>query len=174
MMPNPRGNITSIQESTICQKASRGPRTPIGRSLTMLVQSRTAVGIFDRNSLACPTSRDLNVFCDVGLSREASLSTSYIRRLCATSFVCLVFLSGLARAQVTTFHNDNSRSGQNIQETILTPANVNSLQFGKLFSLATDGVLYAQPLYLPGVTIGGGIHNVVYLATEHDSVYAVD
>jgi len=67
-----------------------------------------------------------------------------------------------------------SRTGQNTQETILTPANVNSTQFGKIFSVTVDGAVYAQPLYLSAVNIGGGTHNVIYVVTEHDSVYAID
>ena len=80
-----------------------------------------------------------------------------------------------AQVSVTTFHNDNFRTGQNVQETVLTPGNVNSHQFGKLFSAAVDGYVYAQPLYMPNVqNIAGGTHNVLYVATEHDSLYAMD
>jgi len=79
-----------------------------------------------------------------------------------------------AQVNVITTHNDNARTGANTQETILTPANVNSTKFGKLFSVAVDGYVYAQPLYLSGVTINGGTHNVLYVATEHDSLYALD
>jgi hypothetical protein len=79
-----------------------------------------------------------------------------------------------AQVNVTTYHNDNSRTGQNTQETILTPSNVNSFQFGKLFSVSVDGAVYAQPLYLWAVKIAGATHNVLYVVTEHDSVYAID
>src|SRR5579872_3701765 len=78
-------------------------------------------------------------------------------------------------ASVTTYHNDNSRTGANVAETILTPSNVNPGQFGKLFSHAVDGGVYAQPLYLPKVRVAGkSVHNVIYIATENDSVYAFD
>src|SRR5581483_813500 len=80
-----------------------------------------------------------------------------------------------ARGAVLTYHNDDARDGTFTEETTLTPSVVNSSQFGKLFSYPVDGQIYAQPLYVPGVSIPGkGTHNVVYAATEHDSVYAID
>ncbi|MBZ5676611.1 MAG: fibronectin type III domain-containing protein [Acidobacteriia bacterium] len=74
-----------------------------------------------------------------------------------------------------TYHNDNLRTGQNLGESVLTPSNVNQSQFGKLFSYGLDGMAFASPLYVANVNIPSkGLHNVVYVATEHDSVYAFD
>jgi Ig-like domain-containing protein/immunoglobulin I-set domain protein len=75
---------------------------------------------------------------------------------------------------VTTYHNDVARTGQNTAETKLTPANVNSTTFGLLRNLAVDGRVDAEPLYLSQLTVGSSAHNVVFIATEHDSVYAFD
>jgi autotransporter-associated beta strand protein len=76
---------------------------------------------------------------------------------------------------VLTYHNDNARTGLNSQETILNPSDVNVATFGKLFTLSVDGKVDATPLYLPAVAIPSqGTHNVLYVATEHDSLYAFD
>ncbi len=75
---------------------------------------------------------------------------------------------------VTTFHNDNARTGQNLTETMLTPANVNSQTFGLLRNLLVDGKVDAEPLYLSQLPLAGGVYNVVFVVTEHDSVYAFD
>lgn len=75
---------------------------------------------------------------------------------------------------VTTFHNDNARTGQDLSETTLTTENVNASSFGLLFVLPADGKVDAQPLYVPNLNTSGGTHNVVFIATEHGSVYAFD
>ncbi|MGH7941897.1 MAG: Calx-beta domain-containing protein [Limisphaerales bacterium] len=89
---------------------------------------------------------------------------------------CLAMALPVANAQVSvwTYHNDNFRDGQNTNEIILNLTNVNSTTFGKLFSYAVDGCVYAQPLYVPNVSIQGQRHNVLFVETENDSVYAFD
>ena len=96
-------------------------------------------------------------------------------RLVALLLVCIAASLAVAQVQVTTQHNDNYRTGQNTQEVILTPSLLTSGQFGKIFSYGLDGYVYGQPLYVPRVHVAGkGLHNVLYVVTEHDSVYALD
>ena len=83
-------------------------------------------------------------------------------------------LSVGAQVTVPTSRYNNQRTNVNASESILTPTNVNTTNFGKLFSQTVMGYVFAQPLYIPNVTIGGVVHNVVYVATEHDMVYAFD
>ncbi len=75
---------------------------------------------------------------------------------------------------VFTYHNDLSRVGANTQEYELNSSNVGSATFGKLFACPVDGAVYTQPLWVPGVSINGTVHNVIYVATQHDSVFAFD
>lgn len=97
----------------------------------------------------------------------------FLSVLLLTFFLAQVHV--LAQTPVTTWHYDNGRTGANTSEVLLTPSNVNSQSFGKLFTRPVDGFVVGHPLYLPGVSIPGqGTHNVVYVATMHESVYAFD
>jgi hypothetical protein len=89
-------------------------------------------------------------------------------------FIAIPALTSASPVNVTTWRYDNTRAGENIKETVLTPATVRSATFGKVFSYGVDGYVYAQPLYVSALSIGGKVHNVLFVATEHDSVYAFD
>jgi hypothetical protein len=97
---------------------------------------------------------------------------------CAGAILSAVFattqrVSAATPVNVLTYHNNISRTGLNWNEAVLTPSNVAPGTFGKLFSVAVDGYIYAEPLYVSSLNIPGkGIHNVVFIATEHDSIYA--
>jgi len=102
------------------------------------------------------------------------LSRSPIRILCLALLFCAAWLSSLAQVTIPTSRVDNVRDGADTQETLLTPGNVNKNEFGHLFSFPVDYVVMAQPLYIPNVTISGAVHNIIYVATQADSVYAID
>ena len=109
-----------------------------------------------------------------GVLPQLYLDHILYRNITAAFLFFVVVLSTSGQTSVLTQHNDNARSGQNTSETILNTSDVNLNQFGKLFAMPSDGQVYAQPLYVPGVTINGAVHNVVIIATENDSVYAYD
>jgi hypothetical protein len=95
--------------------------------------------------------------------------------LSAAVLVSLLAATTVTGQDVLTYHNDNARTGQDLNEAQLTPANVNPATFGKLFVLSVDGKVDAQPLYKSALAIpGSGTHNVLFVATENDSVYAFD
>jgi hypothetical protein len=113
-------------------------------------------------------STDNGAQFDVVVSNSVGSQTS-------TMAMLTVNAATTSTINVVTYHYDNLRTGQNLNETILTPANVNSTTFGKLGAFTVDGLVDAQPLYLSAVAIPSvGTKNVLYVATEHDSVYAFD
>ena len=91
--------------------------------------------------------------------------------ICLFGFTCV---RSFAQVDVLTQHNDNARTGVNLRETVLTPANVNGSRFGMLFKRVVDDQLYTQPLVATGVAVGGGSRDIVYVTTVNNSVYAFD
>ena len=108
--------------------------------------------------------------CSIGRGTLGGIGTLGLLML-----VALALVPG-ARAQVNvlTANYDNLRTNANLQETVLKPSNMNRASFGKLATFPVDGQVYAQPLFVSGVQIGGKKHNVVYVVTMHNSVYAID
>ena len=109
-----------------------------------------------------------------GGSWNIRLTVQSVRRTAFATVTLTVLSPATPVFDVTTYHYDNARDGLNAQEKILTPANVNSTGFGKVGFYGTDGRVDGAPLYLSNMAIGGTIHNVLYVVSEHDSVYAFD
>ncbi len=118
---------------------------------------------------AATTSSDNGAQIKVTVSNSAGSTPSNTITLTVTTT-----LPPPSSANVLTYHNDVGRTGQNLNETILTHSNVNSTSFGKKAFLTTDGLVDAEPLYVSNLQIGGATHNVVFVVTEHNSVYAFD
>ncbi|PYX88031.1 MAG: hypothetical protein DMG67_18100, partial [Acidobacteria bacterium] len=98
----------------------------------------------------------------------------YVVFLSLAVFMLLVNICASAQVSVLTQHNNNQRTGANLNETTLNTSNVNGNQFGLLFKLAVDDQVWASPLYVAALSIGGVTHNVVYVATSNNTVFAFD
>jgi hypothetical protein len=130
-------------------------------SVDGIAGGNTTVGTITSSGLYRPGSA-------VGVHAILATSTANSSQS-ASATVAVTNLAG-----IYTYHNDLARDGVNPQEYALTPANTNSTSFGKLFSCTVDGAIYAQPLWVANLTVNGGPHNVVFVATAHDSLYAFD
>lgn len=115
------------------------------------------------------TAADSGSTFQVVVSNSAGSVTSTMATLTVTGGG-----GGGSNVSVVTYHNDVGRTGQNLSETILTTTNVNSTNFGKVGFLTVQGLVDAEPLYIPSLSIAGATHNVVFVVTEHDLVYAFD
>src|SRR3569833_1262225 len=105
-----------------------------------------------------------------------TIRTSTALRLLTSTMLAAMACASAGAVSVWTEHNDNSRTGQNLAETVLTPYNVNMNQFGALFHYTLDDQSYSQPLYASGLTmsVDNAVHNVVFVTTVNNSVYAFD
>jgi hypothetical protein len=119
--------------------------------------------------IASPTVQDSGAQIKVQVSNSLGSMTSNPVMLTVNAKV-----APTGNASVLTYHNDVARTGQNLNETILTPGNVNSTNFGKIGFLMVDGLVDGEPLYVSSLTVLGAVHNVVFVVTEHGSVYAFD
>ncbi|MGA8706154.1 MAG: PQQ-binding-like beta-propeller repeat protein [Steroidobacteraceae bacterium] len=148
---------------TLCQTQQFIANTTAGTTVVWQVDGVTggssSVGTVTTAGLYTPPSTPGTHVVSAVSSNNSSFS--------AQAAIAVTDLAG-----VTTYHNDAARTGQNLQEYALTPSTVSSGQFGKRWSCAVDGAVYAQPLYMANLAIAGGVHNVLFVATAKDSVYA--
>jgi hypothetical protein len=145
-----------------------------GGSSTLTWTSTNATSVTIDNgigSVGLNSSKSVSPSVSTTYTAVASNGTNTIS---ASATVTVTNAPPPSTVSIPTWHGDNTRSGLNPNETTLTPANVVPGKFGRLFSYLVDGYIYAQPLYVSNLTINGAQHNVVFVATEYDSVYAFD
>ncbi len=125
-------------------------------------------------SASCGTISSSGLFTAPGSAGTCTITATSASGTAYTATATDTVTASTTGQNYTTWKYDNARDGLNSTETILTPTLVSSSSFGEIASVTVDGKVWAQPLYVSGVTIGGTTHNVVYVATSNDSVYAID
>ncbi len=150
---------TQTQQFTATVKGSTN--TSVTWSVNKILGGNSTVGTISATGLYSPPGTEGN--------HTITATTVAVPSASASATISVTTLAG-----VFTYHNDLARDGSNPQEYALTPASVTTATFGKLFSCTVDGAIYGQPLWMPGLTIAGGVHNVIFVATQHDSVFAFD
>ena len=170
--------VVSPQNPSISDATVTLPLKSVGYFSDGSTIDLTSLATWSSSNVHVATVGSSGVVTSVALPSSQSVGFASVQAVLGqargVSILTVTNHQGNGFAGVFTQHNDIARSGQNVNETVLTPANVNSTTFGKLFALAVDGQVYAQPLYVPNVTIAGQTHNVIYVATEADSVFAFD
>jgi chitobiase/beta-hexosaminidase-like protein len=162
----PRAGLTINQAMSLVAVSSDG--SSINWTATGSDCTATACGTFSSPSTASGSAVTYTAPSAAGVYTLTATSATE-SAVSASATVGVTDLAG-----VTTYHNDLSRDGVNAQEYALTTSNVTTSTFGKLFSCPVDGNLYAQPLWMANLVVGGSRHNVVFVATENDSLYAFD
>jgi len=150
----------ATQQFTATAKNPDGATTDV-TATAIWTAANTAVATVNANGLA------------TGVAAGSTFIKASLNGASGSAPITVTIAAG-AGVNIPTWHVDNNRSGLNANETSLTPANVAGPTFGKLFSYLVDGYAYAEPLLMSNVTIKGAAHNVLYVATENDSVYAFD
>jgi len=156
------GSITTTQTQQFSATISGSPSQAVKWSVDGVAGGNSTVGTVSATGLYAPPST-------AGSHVIQAASTANPTQIGGARFAVSNY------AGMFTYKNDTLHSGQDLNETVLTTGNVNAVQFGKLYSFPVDGYVFAQPLYVTGVTIPGqGVHNVLYVATENDTVFAFD
>lgn len=137
--------------------------TSVTWSVDGIAGGNTSVGTVSTSGLYTAPSA-------TGAHNVTATSVAYL----SDSVTARVTVVNVAASAVLTYHNDDARDGAYLEEVTLTPSNVNPTQFGKVMTYPVDGQIYAQPLYMPQLTINGGVHDVVFIATQNNSLYAFD
>ena len=168
----PSITVQPVNQSVAVGQAATFAVTAGGTAPLTYQWSKNSAAIAGATSASYTTAA--TVAGDTGSAFTVVVSNTAGSITSAGATLTVTVAAAAAHTDVLTYKNDLSRSGQNITESSLTPANVNSAKFGLLRSLSVDGKVDAQPLYVSQLTVTGALHNVVVAATEHDSVYAYD
>jgi hypothetical protein len=191
VVSNSKGNVTSNNATLTVSTAATGPTISSSPSNQTVASGQTATFSVTASGTAPMTYQWQKNGAAIGGATSSSYTTpaassadsgaqfratvSNAVGTATSNNATLTVTAAAAGVDVTTYHNDNARTGQNVKENVLTTANVNSSAFGLKKIVTLDGKVDAQPLFLSGVAVAGqGTHDVVYAVTEHDSVYALD
>jgi fibronectin type 3 domain-containing protein len=156
-----RAAVTTTQPQTFSANVTGSANTSVTWAVDTIPNGNAAIGTISATGTYTPPST-------AGTHTISATSVADVTKSASAS-IAVTDLTG-----VTTYHNDLSRDGANTHEFALTTATVKTATFGKLFSCTTDGAIYAQPLWISNLTIAGVKHNVIIVATQHNSVYAFD
>ncbi len=159
--PQAAAVVVTTQSQQFQATVTNNSQTGVTWSVDGTVGGNAAVGTISASGLYTPPAS-----AGTHTVRATSVADS---TKSASATIAVTDLSG-----VFTYHNDLARDGTNIQEYALTASSVKTATFGKLFSCAVDGNAYTQPLWIPSLNVGGNIRNVLFVATQHDSFYALD